>query len=621
MNIRSLENAYRTGSLTPSAEVARIYDEMEREGERPVWISLVSREQNLARARALEADENARKLPLYGIPFAVKDNFDVVGMETTAACPAFAHTPARTATIVQKLLDAGAILIGKTNMDQFATGLVGTRTPYGICSSVFNDHYLSGGSSSGSAVAVAQGLVSFSLGTDTAGSGRVPAAFNNLVGLKPTRGWLSTSGLLPACRTLDCATVFAETCADAAQVFAVVRGLDETDAYSREPRPGEGASPWSAATKFGGAATKSGDAAAKSGGASADFRFGVLSEESREFFGDKAAAAQYQAAADALAAFGGTPVPFDYEPFRKTANLLYKGPWVAERFAALKEFLEKDPETVDPTVGGIIRGATKYTAVEAFEAAYALEDLRRGTAAVWKKVDFLLLPTTPTHYTIEQVKAAPVELNTNLGYYTNFVNLLDLAAVAIPAGFKPNGLPFGVTLIGQTFTDDGLLRVADRLHRKLAKTLGNSTRELASTPPIAAAPAPVGCMYMTVVGAHLTGQPLNWQLTERKARLVQTTRTHGDYRLYALANTTPPKPGLVYTPGYGGEGIEVEVWAMPEETVGGFLSLIPPPLVLGTVRLADGSLVKGFLCEPAGLEGAQEITHLGGWRRFVAQKN
>jgi len=600
MDIRSLENAYHTGSLTPSAEIARIYDEIERAGERPVWISLVPREQNLVRARALEADESARKLPLYGIPFAVKDNFDVAGMETTAACPAFAHKPAKTATIVQKLLDAGAILIGKTNMDQFATGLVGTRTPYGICSSVFNDSCISGGSSSGSAVAVAQGLVSFSLGTDTAGSGRVPAAFNNLVGLKPTRGWLSTSGLLPACRTLDCASIFAETCVDAEQVFAVVRGLDKTDAYSREPRPGEGASPWSA---------------------SADFRFGVLAEESREFFGDKEAAAQYQAAIDVLSELGGTVVSFDYEPFRKAANLLYKGPWVAERLAAIKEFLASDREILDPTVDGIVRGAARYTAVDAFDAAYKLEDLRCETAPIWEKVDFLLLPTTPTHYTIEQVKAAPVELNTNLGYYTNFVNLLDLAAVAVPAGFKSNGLPFGVTLVGQAFTDEGLLRVADCLHRALVKTLGNSSRELASTPSIAINEAPAGCIYMTVVGAHLTGQPLNWQLTERKARLVQTTRTHGDYQLYALANTTPPKPGLVYTPGFSGEGIEVEVWAMPLDTVGSFLGSIPPPLGLGTVRLADGSFVKGFLCEPAGLEGAQEITHLGGWRRFVAQKS
>ena len=609
MDISSLENAYRTGTLTPGAEVARIYNAIERTGERPVWISLFPREEALARAHTLEADEAARKLPLYGIPFAVKDNFDVAGMETTAACPAFAHRPDKTATIVQKLTDAGAILIGKTNMDQFATGLVGTRTPYGICSSVFNAEHISGGSSSGSAVAVASGLVSFSLGTDTAGSGRVPAAFNNLVGLKPTRGLLSTNGLLPACRTLDCATIFAETCADASRVFAVVRGFDAEDAYSRTPRPGEGATPWSAATTESGGALSSG------------FRFAVLNAASREFFGDEASAAQYEAAVSALTALSGTPVEFDYAHFRDAASLLYKGPWVAERLAALKDFFAGDPKTVDPTVGSIIRGAAKYTAVEAFNAAYALESLRRQTAGLWQQADFLLLPTAATHYTVEQVKAAPIELNTNLGYYTNFVNLLDLAAVAIPAGFKTNNLPFGVTLVGQAFTDEGLLRIADRLHRALSKTLGGSSRDLAATPPAATNAAPNGCILMTVVGAHLTGQPLNWQLTQRKARLVHSTRTHGDYRFYALANTTPPKPGLVYSPGFGGEGIEVEVWAMPEETVGSFLSLIPSPLGLGTVCLADGSLVKGFLCEPAGLEGAEEISHLGGWRRYIATKS
>ena len=601
MDISSLESAYRSGSLIPSAEIARIYDEIERTGEPPVWITLVQREENLARARALESDEAARKLPLYGIPFAVKDNFDIAGIPTTAACPAFAHTPAQTATLVEKLLDSGAILIGKTNMDQFATGLVGTRTPYGICSSVFSAEHISGGSSSGSAVAVASGLVSFSIGTDTAGSGRVPAAFNNLVGLKPTRGLLSTSGLLPACRTLDCATVFAETCTDAARVFAAARGFDAADPWSRMPHYGQGATPWSALTS--------------------GFRFAVLNHASREFFGDDSSAAQYQAAVHALAALGGTPVDFDYTPFRNAASLLYKGPWVAERLAALQDFFATEPESVDPTVGAIVRGAAKYTAVEAFEATYALETLRRETSGLWQQADFLLLPTAPTHYTIEQVQSAPIELNTNLGYYTNFVNLLDLAAVAIPAGFKTDSLPFGVTLIGQAFTDDGLLRIADRLHRALGKTLGGSARPLADTPPLAASAAPNGCILMTVVGAHLTGQPLNWQLTERKARLVEATRTHGDYRLYALANTTPPKPGLVYSPGIGGAGIEVEVWAMPEDTVGSFLNLIPPPLGLGTVRLADGSLVKGFLCEPAGLEGAEEITHLGGWRRYIAQKS
>jgi allophanate hydrolase len=441
--------------------------------------------------------------------------------------------------------------------------------------------------------------VSFSLGTDTAGSGRVPAAFNQLVGLKPTRGWISTNGLLPACRTLDCVSIFAETCADVERVFRVVRGFDAADAYSRVPVPGQGAAPWTVA------------------GSASGFRFGVPTAASLEFFGDTDAGEKFETAVEALAALGGEAVHFDYEPFRKAASLLYSGPWVAERLAALKEFVKEHPDDLDPTVGAIIAGARRYSAVEAFDAAYELEALRRETDAVWAQVDFLLLPTAPTQYTIAQVQEAPIALNTNLGYYTNFVNLLDLAAIAVPVGFKANGLPFGVSLIGRAFTDDGLLAVADRLHRSLAVTVGRSERKLAGTPAIAPTPAPHGCILMAVVGAHLTGQPLNWQMTQRKARLVRATRTHSDYRLFAVPNTTPPKPGLVYEPGFGGQGIEVEIWAMPEDTVGSFLNAIPPPLSLGTLRLADGSTVKGFLCEPSGIAGAQEITHLGGWRRYV----
>jgi allophanate hydrolase len=600
MDIAALEGAYHDGATTPAAVIAGIYDEIARCGERPVWISLVDRDDNLRRAQTLEADPASRALPLYGIPFAVKDNFDVVGMQTTAACPAFSRTAAETATVVRRLLAAGAILIGKTNMDQFATGLVGTRTPYGVCSSVFDSRYISGGSSSGSAVAVANGSVSFSLGSDTAGSGRVPAAFNQLVGLKPTRGWLSTMGLLPACRTLDCVSVFAETCVDAARVFAVARGFDSADSYSRTPGSGQGSAPWSG---------------------SPTFRFGVPTLNSLEFFGDRDAAECYREAVAKLTELGGTAVEFDYRPFLKAANLLYKGPWVAERLAALRSFFAANPETVDPTVDAIIRGAERFSAADLFDAAYTLQALQNECNAVWEKLDFLLLPTAPTQYSIDQVKAAPVELNSNLGYYTNFVNLLDLAAIAIPAGFKTNGLPFGVSLIGKAFTDEGLLQIADRLHRRLAVKLGGSNRLLSTTPRIAKSDAPPGCIPIAVVGAHLAGQPLNWQLTQRKARLLLQTRTDGDYRLYALSNTSPPKPGLVYTPGLNGTGIEVEVWAMPEETVGGFLNAIPPPLVLGTVRLADGSAVKGFLCEPAGIEGACEITPFGGWRRFVAQKS
>jgi len=595
MDITSLELAYRQRSISPTEVVKETYAQIRLHGDRPVWIALVSEEDSLVRAATLESKGNSTNLPLFGIPFAVKDNFDVAGMPTTAACPDFSHEADSTAEAVQRLLDAGAILIGKTNMDQFATGLVGTRTPYGVCTSVFHEEYISGGSSSGSAVAVAKGLVSFALGTDTAGSGRVPAAFNNLVGVKPTRGLVSTIGLLPACRTLDCVSILAETCTDAARVFGVIRGLDVKDPYSRSARPGEGAAPWAASS----------------------FKFGIPSEESLEFFGDDLARQKYANAVDAMARLGGEAISVNYEIFRSAASLLYNGPWVAERLAAVQEFVHGHSKSLEQTVGSIIQGAARFSAVDAFRAEYELKEIRRKADAVLDGVDFLLLPTAPTIYTIAEVEKAPIQLNSNLGYYTNFVNLLDLVAVAVPAGSKQDGLPFGVSLIGKAFTDDALIAMADRLHRELAATLGGSSRLLAETPAIVPGPAPNGCILMAVVGAHLTGQPLNWQLTLRNARLVRTVRTHPDYQLYVLPNSTPAKPGLVYSPGFAGKGIELEVWAMPEDTLGTFLNGIPAPLSLGTVRLEDGSSVKGFLCEPAGIVGAEEITHFGGWRRYI----
>jgi len=595
LDIRSLLEAYRKKSTSPADVVREVYASIRAQGEQPVWISLVDEAANVARATALAESGDLAKLPLFGIPFAVKDNFDVAGMATTAACPAFSHVAQETATAVQKLLDAGAILIGKTNMDQFATGLVGTRTPYGICSSVFDDEYVSGGSSSGSAVSVGRGLVSFSLGTDTAGSGRVPAAFNQLVGLKPTRGLVSAAGLLPACKTLDCVSVFAETCADAARVLGVLQGVDAKDAYSRMPTPGEGATPW----------------------VNAFFKFGVPTDASLQFYGDELARKVYGDAVEKLVELGGEVVRFDYEIFREAASLLYNGPWVAERLAAIENFVAEHAEAMDPTVKTIITGAKRFSAVDAFHAQYRLQEIRQRTDAVMQTLDFLLLPTAPTIYKIKDVLAAPIELNSNLGHYTNFVNLLDMAAVAVPAGMRSDGLPFGVSLIGPAFSDEGLLAMADRLHRKLAVTLGGSHRLLAETAPLSASAAPKGCVLMAVVGAHLTGQPLNWQMTMRKARLLRTVRTQPDYRLYVLPNSTPAKPGLVYSPGYPGKGIELEVWAMPEDTVGTFLNGIPAPLGLGKVLLEDGSSVNGFLCEPAGIVGAREITELSGWRAYL----
>ncbi len=582
-DLHTLRSGYLAGKFTPAEVIAEA--RRRAGGGNPVWISMTDN----APAAAFDPAK-----PLSGIPFAVKDNIDVAGMETTAGCPEFGYRPEKTATVVQRLLDAGAVLIGKTNLDQFATGLVGVRSPYGACGSVFDETYVSGGSSSGSAVAVGKGMVTFSLGTDTAGSGRVPAAFNNLVGLKATKGLVPASGVVPACRTLDCVTVFALTCGDADAVLKVVGGFDETDSYSRRAR------------------------VAPQTWATGSFRFGVPQKALLQFFGDAEAEALYWRSVARLEALGGTKVEIDFQSFRDSADLLYAGPWVSERLAAISSFVASNAAAMHPVVREIIQGASRYTAQDGFEAEYKLATLRRRTEAEWAKMDVMLLPTTGTIYKIAAVEADPFKLNTNLGYYTNFVNLLDLSAVALPAGFRGNGLPFGVTLMAQAFCETGLLQMADRLHRAQGKHLGGTMAALSDTPPLEASTVPPGCVAVAVVGAHLSGMPLNGQLTERGAKLVRTTRTAMHYKFYALPGTTPPKPGLVRTSSAVGSGIEVEVWAMPVEHYGSFVALVPAPLSIGSLTLADGSTVQGFLCEPYAVDGATEITHLGGWRNYMA---
>jgi allophanate hydrolase len=573
LTIENLRNRYSAGETTPAQIVQEIYARIRENGERPIWISLVNETQALERASAVDIT-----LPLGGIPFAVKDNFDVAGMTTTAGCPSFAYEPERTATVVQRLLDAGAILIGKTNMDQFATGLVGVRSPYGACSSVYDSRYISGGSSSGSAVAVARALCAVSLGTDTAGSGRVPAAFNNLIGLKPTRGLLSTRGVVPACRSLDCVSIFSQTAEDARIVWNVAQGFDPPDPYSRVFTPGAGAAPWLSGT----------------------FRFGIPDDPQLKFFGDGETPVLFRKAIEKLAASGGRPTKIDFSIFQEAAELLYSGPWVAERFAAVGEFLQMHSDGVNDVVKNIILGGARYSAADAYRSMYRLESLKQRAAEQWANMDLLLLPTAGTIYRREAVLADPIRLNANLGFYTNFVNLMDLAAIAVPAGFRRDGLPFGVSLIGPGFSDEALLRLASRY-------LGEPSSESIAAPE---------CVLVAVAGAHLSGQPLNWQLTERRARLIRTCRTSADYRLYAL-NTIPPKPGLVRESGFQGAGIEVEVWAVPEQQFGSFVAAVPQPLAIGNVTLEDGTVVKGFVCEPSGLAAAKEITRLESWRKYL----
>jgi allophanate hydrolase len=589
LDLATLRAGYLAKSLTPLDVARETLARIAAYPDQAVWIMRVSESAVLARAEEL-AKLDPASLPLYGIPFAVKDNIDCAGLPTTAGCPAFSYVPRKNAPVVARLLQAGAILLGKTNLDQFATGLVGTRSPHGAPRCVFDADYVSGGSSSGSAVAVAAGLAAFALGTDTAGSGRVPAAFNNLIGLKPTRGLLSNSGVVPACKSLDCISIFANVAGDALEALKIAAGFDAADPYSRAhgpiALPAEG------------------------------LRFGILKAKDREFFGDKEYAQLYDEAIQRLSSLGGTPVEFDYAPFAAAAALLYEGPWAAERLAAIGPFMEKHAADMDPTVRAILTGAKDWTAVDAFNGQYRLLEAKRAADAEWAKMDVMLLPTTPTQETVAAVNADPIARNARLARYTNFVNLLDYAAIAVPAGFKTNGLAFGVTLVGPAFSDASLAALADRLHRE--KPFGMGAAKTAALPEQSRIAAePDDRVELFVVGAHLTGMPLNHELTSLGGVFRRAIKTAKEYRLFVLPNTVPPKPGMIFAPGSEGPGIAGEVWALPPEGFGRFTARIPAPLGIGKVLLEDGARVSGFLCEAYVVEGAKEITPLGGWRAYI----
>jgi allophanate hydrolase len=594
LDLSTLTAAYGTGRLTPVDVAHDVLARIRAAGDDKVWISRVAEPDVLARAEALAALDGAARarLPLYGIPFAIKDNIDAAGLPTTAACPAFAYTAERDATCVARLREAGALLIGKTNLDQFATGLVGVRSPYGTPRNPAAPGYVPGGSSSGSAAAVSAGLVSFALGTDTAGSGRVPAGFNNIVGLKPTRGAISTAGVVPACRSLDCVSIFALTADDALAVLRIAAAADAADPYSRRAEIGAVARP-------------------------PRFRFAVPRAAQREFFGDGAARAAFDVSIERLTAMGGTAVEFDYAPFLDVAKLLYEGPWVAERTVVVRDLLARAPEALHPVTRKIIEGGIRFTAIDAFEGAYRLEALRAATRPVWNDADILVVPTSGTIYTVAEVEADPIRLNANLGHYTNFVNFLDLAAIAVPAGFRPaggpkGGTPLGVTLIAPAFSEGLLTAFGAELHARAGVSMGATGVPLpARAPAPAALPATID---VAVVGAHLSGEPLNPQLTAIGARLARSTRTAPCYRLYALPGE-PARPGLVRV-AEGGTAIECEVWSVPAARFGGFVAGIPAPLGIGKVMLDDGSSVCGFICEGLGVSGARDITEFGGWRAY-----
>jgi allophanate hydrolase len=532
--------------------------------------------------------------PLAGLRFAVKDNIDVAGWPTTAACPEFAYVAQEHASVVLRLLAAGAALVGKTNLDQFACGLNGTRSPYGAVPNAFDAAYVSGGSSSGSAHAVASGQVDFALGTDTAGSGRVPAGLNNIVGLKPSKGLVSARGVVPAAQAVDCVSVFARTVATAAKVLSAALGPDAQDPYSRRLALLDHPFPRA-------------------------FRFGV--PDRLEFFGDELARAAFAQAVRRMEDLGGTAVQIDHAPLAEAADLLYGSALVAQRHAAIRGFFDAQPHAVIEPVRAIVAGGRRFSASDYCQAEARLHALRQRADAMWERIDLLLVPTAPTHYTIAQMRAEPVALNRNLGHYTNFVNLLDQAALAVPSSLRPDGLPFGITLIGRCGSDWQLAELGQRYHHATGLAQGATGVALPPPQPIAGIASAGGTVKVAVVGAHLSGMPLNGQLTERGARLVAATETAPDYRLYALPGATPPKPGLVRVAPGAGARIALEVWEMPLAHYGSFVALIPPPLGIATLTLADGSSVQGFACEALAADSALDISHFGGWRAYLASRS
>jgi allophanate hydrolase len=589
LDLATLRQGYVDGCWTPAGVLTALAERIDQ-ADPATFIARTPLAGLLEAAAALVARApEPDSLPLWGIPFAVKDNIDATGLPTTAACPAFSYVPDRDAEVVARLRAAGAIMIGKTNLDQFATGLNGTRSPYGAPRCIFDSNYISGGSSSGSAVAVAAGLAAFALGTDTAGSGRVPAAFNNIVGIKPTPGLISTAGMVPACRSLDCVSIFAATVEDGAIVRRRAEGFDPADPFSRQAE--QGALP------------------------SEGLRIGVLAPADRQFFGDCEAERLYGAAIERAVSLGGVAVEIDYAPFRETAALLYDGPWVAERLAAFESF-GVSADALDPSVAAIMLGGRSVSAADAFRGQYRLAELRRRTEAEWDRIDVLLLPTAPTIYRVDEMLAEPIALNSRLGTYTNFFNLLGLSAIAVPAGFRSDGLPFGITLAAPSFHDEALVPIAAALHQAASSGAGLDRRfELPEPAPKTPS---TDMLNLIVVGAHLSGMALNHELLALGGTLVRSAVTAPGYRLFVLPGVTPQKPGLVREHGFDGPGIAVEVWALPVEPFGRFVEAIPSPLGIGKVMLADGSAVSGFLAEPDALLGAEEITALGGWRAYIA---
>ena len=594
MSIAALHQRYREQTLTPRELVAQQLARIQGHQDYQAWITVLD-SQALAPILNRLDGHSPDTLPLFGVPFAIKDNIDLAGVLTTAACPGFAYQATETASLVARLIAAGAIPLGKTNMDQFATGLVGTRSPYGVTRNAFDRQRISGGSSSGSAVAVALGEVTFALGTDTAGSGRVPAAFNNIVGIKPSRGRWSCHGVVPACRSLDCPALFVIDPQDGMRISAVLDGIDPGDPFSRQ---GE---------------ERAFDIRAP--------RIAVPQAQQLAFFGDSEYPRCFRAALQRWRELGAAIVEVDFTPFIEAAALLYQGPWVAERWLAARRTLEQAPQTLLPVIRDIIDGASGFSATDAFAASYRLAALRQQTDALFADYDLLLVPTAGRHYRIDEVEAEPLVRNTELGFYTNFMNLLDLCALAVPAGMTAQGLPFGITLAAPAFTDQALLQLAQRWLLAIGQPLGACGHHLSACDQQRCDNERPGWgvdgqVSVVVCGAHLAGMPLNHQLLDRGGFLLTSTHTAPCYRLYALPGGPPFRPALVRDE--GGAAIEVELWSLPQSAFGSFVAGIPAPLGIGKVELADGVEYCGFIAEPRALQGAREITALASWRAYMA---
>jgi allophanate hydrolase len=587
-DITSLHSAYANGVL-PAEIIEEVFRRIEAANDTGIFLHLFELDSITTYLDALGPLDKNQK-PLWGIPFAIKDNIDVEDAPTTAACPAFAYEAKKDAFVVEALRNAGAILIGKTNLDQFATGLVGVRSPFPYPKNAVDPDIVPGGSSSGSAVSVARGIVSFSLGTDTAGSGRVPAALNRIVGLKPTLGALSNTGVVPACRTLDTISIFGLTVEDAYSVYQVASAFDAEDDYARPIASPALSSP------------------------PPNFKVGVPNKATIEFFGDDIQASSFSEALEGIKELGGEIVEIDFTPFFQVAEMLYEGAWSAERLTVIEDLLINDAEQIHPVTRQIIGGAQKLSAADAFRGIYRLQALKRVTTPIIESVDLFCVPTIPTFYTCADLEADPVGPNSRFGTYTNFVNLLDMCGIAVPVKDREDGRPGSVTLLAACGRDAQIAALGANLHHKNNPEIGATGWSLPTQLELTEASDP-NEIAIAVVGAHMSGLPLNHELTRLGGRFLKAAKTSDSYRLFSLPDGPPSRPGLIFD--NDGQAIELEVWVIPESKMGAFVKGIPRPLGIGTVVLENGETVNGFICEFSGVTGAEDVTAFGSWRHYL----